>query len=62
MKLNSEQKKTLSVILADLGKLVFLSYVIGRFVSPQYVHLWLFITGIIVTLIFLISSIFILKE
>ena len=61
MKINADQKKTTSAILADLGKLIFFSFVIGRFVSTEFVHLSHFIIGIVLTLIFLISSIMILK-
>jgi len=60
MKLNVNQKKTISEIMADLGKLIFLSFVIGRFISADNIENWHFIAGITLTLIFLISSILIL--
>jgi len=62
MKLNSDQKKTISSILADLGKLIFFSFVIGRFVSEVKVPDYLFIIGIAGTFFLLILSIIVLKE
>ena len=62
MKLNDNQKKAVSGIIADLGKLIFISFVIGKFVSVVKVPDWLFVTSIFVSFIFLISAVIILKK
>ena len=62
MKLNVNQKKTVSVILADFAKLIFLSIVIGKFVSEVGISAWIFIIGVVSMFILLYYSIIILKE
>lgn len=62
MKLYKDQKKTISGIFADLGKLIFLSIVVGKFISTEIIPSWLFITGILIMFILFTNSIMILKE
>lgn len=62
MVLNDNQKKAVSGIMADLGKLIFISFVIGKFVSEVKMPNWLFVTSIIATFILLIYAVVILKK
>ncbi len=62
MKLNVNQKKTISGVFADLGKLIFLSVIIGKFVSDVKISQGHLITWISGMLILFILSILIQKN
>lgn len=60
--LNKKQKKEISKYLFDVSKLTFAAVVVGRFVSHQQIHRWVFIGGLILCIVAFVVSVVLLKD
>ncbi len=62
MMLNKKQKDSLAKYVYDLSKVVFTLSVVGQLIAGKEFKLWVFISGIIMTVLFFILGLTLEKE